>query len=208
MATGGYAISASDPITISASGAIAHLGTTGYAHVPTAGSSTQVLQWSSDGVAKWVTLSSGISVADGGAVTVLTAPSHTHATYSVLATYAQAVAGAGSTKYTGPLGGWDMSEASAGYFVVPVACTVSALYVDAQTAPGGADTSDFYIMKNGAQQTMTCQLSAAGTTANTAANPVSLAAGDKITIQSIHSATAATAAVSIGIKLTTTSAAP
>jgi len=39
-------------------------------HIPTGGSTTQILQWASDGTAKWVTVSSDISLADNGAATI------------------------------------------------------------------------------------------------------------------------------------------
>lgn len=49
---------------------LAHSTATGYVHIPTAGAATQILQWTSNGTAKWVTLSGNISIADGGALTI------------------------------------------------------------------------------------------------------------------------------------------
>lgn len=56
---------------------LTHSTANGYVHVPSDGASTQVLQYSSAGTAKWVTLSGDASIADGGAVTVAN-DSHTH----------------------------------------------------------------------------------------------------------------------------------
>jgi hypothetical protein len=39
-------------------------------HIPVAGSSTQLLQWASTAVAKWVTMSGDATIADGGAIAV------------------------------------------------------------------------------------------------------------------------------------------
>jgi hypothetical protein len=49
---------------------ISHLTGDGYSHIPSTGSSAQILQYSSAGVAKWVTVSSDIAIADGGAMTI------------------------------------------------------------------------------------------------------------------------------------------
>jgi len=50
--------------------ALSHSTADGYKHVPSSGSSAQVLQYSSAGTAKWVTLSGNATIADGGAVSV------------------------------------------------------------------------------------------------------------------------------------------
>jgi hypothetical protein len=47
-----------------------HPSGAGNNHLPSAGSTTQILQWSSAGTAKWVTVSSDIVIADNGAATI------------------------------------------------------------------------------------------------------------------------------------------
>ncbi|MFO8076975.1 MAG: hypothetical protein R6T85_12745 [Egibacteraceae bacterium] len=49
---------------------IAHLTGDGYSHVPSGGASAQVLQYTSAGTAKWVTVSGDLAIADGGAMTI------------------------------------------------------------------------------------------------------------------------------------------
>lgn len=75
-------LTGTDPIdTVAANQAItiSHKTTDGYKHIPTTGASAQILQYSAAGTAKWVTVSSDVSIADGGAMTVAN-DSHTHAT--------------------------------------------------------------------------------------------------------------------------------
>ncbi len=50
----------------------------GYGHVPDAGATTQLLQWSSDGVAKWITVSGQATIANAGAVTLQGSPTFTN----------------------------------------------------------------------------------------------------------------------------------
>ncbi|MCL5098572.1 MAG: hypothetical protein M1608_13795, partial [Candidatus Omnitrophica bacterium] len=69
-ATGTVAISASAPITLSAAGDIGHSTANGYKHVPSDGASAQLLQYSSAGTAKWISLSADATIADGGAITI------------------------------------------------------------------------------------------------------------------------------------------
>lgn len=69
-------------MTVSSGGAVTHSTATGYKHVPTAGATTQVLQWSANGTAKWVTLSGGATIADGGVVTVV-GTQHSHTTSEI-----------------------------------------------------------------------------------------------------------------------------
>ncbi len=56
-------------LTKGASG-LSHATTTGYVHVPTGGTTGQLLQWASDGTAKWITMSADAIIADGGAMTI------------------------------------------------------------------------------------------------------------------------------------------
>mgnify|MGYP005840899657 CR=1 FL=1 len=82
-ATGTIAVSGSPPISVnSTTGQITHSTANGYVHIPSNGSSTQILQYSSAGTAKWVTLSGDISVTDGGVVTVFD-NSHSHNTSTI-----------------------------------------------------------------------------------------------------------------------------
>lgn len=57
-------------MSVSSAGAVTHSTADPYKHVPTSGATTQILQWDSDGTAKWVTIGGDISIADGGVVTV------------------------------------------------------------------------------------------------------------------------------------------
>ncbi|MDD3267507.1 MAG: collagen-like protein, partial [Burkholderiales bacterium] len=51
-------------------GALTHATGNGYEHIPTAGATTQMLQYNAAGVAKWITLSGDVIIADGGVVTI------------------------------------------------------------------------------------------------------------------------------------------
>jgi|GEM_PF-6325233 len=69
-------LSASSGIVLTGD-ALTHSTANGYVHIPSSGSSAQILQYSSAGTAKWITVSSDITIADGGAVTVAD-DSHNH----------------------------------------------------------------------------------------------------------------------------------
>lgn len=47
-----------------------HPTTAGNIHIPAAGATTQILQWSSAGTAKWVSISSDATISDNGALTI------------------------------------------------------------------------------------------------------------------------------------------
>ena len=47
-----------------------HLTTSGYVHIPTNGAAAQLLQYTSAGTAKWISVSGDATIADGGAVTI------------------------------------------------------------------------------------------------------------------------------------------
>lgn len=81
----------SSDTNLSASGAIvltgdalSHSTADGYVHIPSGGSSAQILQYSSAGTAKWITLSGDAAVADGGAVTIADS-SHYHSVNDLVA---------------------------------------------------------------------------------------------------------------------------
>ena len=56
---------------------IAHSTANGYVHTPADGASAQILQYSSAGTSKWITVSGDATIADGGAVAVVD-DSHNH----------------------------------------------------------------------------------------------------------------------------------
>ena len=47
-----------------------HPTTTGNKHIPTAGATTQILQWESDGTAKWISVTGDVTLANNGAATI------------------------------------------------------------------------------------------------------------------------------------------
>lgn len=61
---------------------ISHSTANGYKHIPSDGAAAQILQYSSEGTAKWITLSSDATIADGGAITVAD-NSHAHDTTTI-----------------------------------------------------------------------------------------------------------------------------
>lgn len=73
--------------------------------------------------------------------------------------------------------------------VIPIACTLSNLYVKVTTAPGGTASWTFKVYKNGVGQTVTCAITGAATTANDTTHTVSIAAGDRISLECIAATT-------------------
>ena len=67
LATGG---DGADPAWTTLPTMYTHPTTNGNIHIPADGSAAQILQYSSAGTAKWITVSSDISIADAGAVTI------------------------------------------------------------------------------------------------------------------------------------------
>jgi len=55
---------------VNTGGALTHSTANGYSHIPATGASAQLLQYTSAGTAKWITLSGQASIADGGVLTV------------------------------------------------------------------------------------------------------------------------------------------
>lgn len=97
------------------------------------------------------------------------------------------------------LGGIGVAASSTEYplRIVRRAGTVRNLYCYLSTAPGGSDTVDFTVRKNGSDQSATCQIAAAATTCNDTSHTFSVVAGDRISIKAVSSAgTAAGAACS------------
>ncbi len=98
------------------------------------------------------------------------------------------------------LGGIGVAASSTEYplSIVRRAGTVRNLYCFLATAPGGADTADFTVRKNGADQTVTCQIAAAATACNDTSNTFTVVAGDRISIKAVSTAgTAATASCTV-----------
>lgn len=62
--------------------ALSHSTSPGYKHVPTGGMSGQILQYNANGEAKWVSISGGATLNNGGGL-VVTANGHTHTQASV-----------------------------------------------------------------------------------------------------------------------------
>jgi len=92
------------------------------------------------------------------------------------------------TSYNGP--GQQVENANEeAFFVVPTAGTLTKLYTVVGTAPGGADTLTYTIRKGGADQTITCVISASEVAANDTAHSVDVVAGDKISLKLVSSAT-------------------
>jgi len=117
---------------------------------------------------------------DGKHVTDITAPSYIN--------FVTDGAFTASTSFNGP-GQQAENATEEAFFIVPTAGTLTKLYTVVATAPGGADTLTYTIRKNGADQTITCVISAAEVSANDAAHTVSVAAGDKISLKLVSSAT-------------------
>jgi len=142
-----------------------------------------------------------------GTVDTVDIAGHVHDTYSAQAFTGVGVIGGGVTRYLGP-NSIVYNAADTIFWVAPTACTIEAMYVYVGTAPGGAVDCDFYVDLNTAQQTMTVQLSAGETNGNTVANPVSVAAGDRISVKIVEGGGGATADVNVGLRITTPSAVP
>lgn len=83
---------------------------------------------------------------------------------------------------------WNATE-TARNAVIAIAGTISKLYVLHQTAPGGAASYAYTIMKNGVATALTCTVSAAGTTAVDTSNSFSVVAGDLLSLRAVPSST-------------------
>jgi hypothetical protein len=105
---------------------------------------------------------------------------------------------AGSTVYVG------ISESAAEtdqYLICPVAGTVRNLYVQTDGPPGGAETFTYTVRKNGADQTVTCVVSAAAITGNDTTHSFVVAAGDKLTVKLVTSGGASTRKHQFGVEV-------
>ena len=102
-----------------------------------------------------------------------------------------------ATVYVGP--GIEAATATDNsYFVAPTAGTLTKMYCNLGTAPGGADTVAYTVRIDGVDKTITATISAAETTANDTAHTEAVAAGEKVSIKAVSSAaTAADSSVTL-----------
>jgi len=145
----------------------------------------------------------------GGTVDGVDIAAHTHTSYYTISMTGPAVLGAGNTRYIAPdAGSWQAAETLV--YVAPEACTIVAMYASAGIAPAAGETVDFTIMKNAGAEAMTMQLAGADTTVNTVANPISLNAGDKVTVRAVASNNGSQACsnVSCSLRISSTTSAP
>lgn len=96
---------------------------------------------------------------------------------------------AASTVFLGP-GGYANALVSVNTFHIPKAGIIVGFQVKTVLAPAGADTYTYTIVLNGVATSMTGQVSGAGTTLSVTTNFFSVAAGDRVELQLITSATA------------------
>lgn len=83
--------------------------------------------------------------------------------------------------------------------VIPVAGTLKNLYVKLGTAPGGGNSRTFTVYKNGSPTSLALTISGTNTAGSHTSDPVSLAAGDDISLVASSSGSpAATGSVNVG----------
>lgn len=85
------------------------------------------------------------------------------------------------------------------FFVVPAAGTVKGAYARVGTAPGGTDTVTLTLRKNAADTANVITITGVGTTGNDTTNTVAVAAGDRLSVSSVTSATAGAANLDYGL---------
>ena len=73
------------------------------------------------------------------------------------------------------------------------------LFIELDTAPGGADTQIFTVMVNGAPTAITLTITGAQLAGNDIVNQVAVAPGDLVTVRIVSSATAAGARIAGGL---------
>jgi len=86
---------------------------------------------------------------------------------------------------------------------IPVArnCTAKNLYVKMATAPGGSVTDTITVRKNGADQSLTCSVSASNTTGNDTSNTFSVNAGDELSVKYVSGSGSAAANVVVSFEV-------
>lgn len=84
--------------------------------------------------------------------------------------------------------------------IMPRAGTIKSLYVQSDVAPGASKSWAITVRKNGVDQTMTVTLSGASqTTGSDLAHPITVGAGDSISIKIVPTSTPAVARISWGM---------
>lgn len=91
--------------------------------------------------------------------------------------------GGGATVY--PLPGTGTAAEAAAELKIPIAHggVIRNLYVKMVTAPAGAVVDTITVRKGGADQTLTCTVTAAATTGSDTTNSFSVAAGDELSVK-------------------------
>lgn len=97
---------------------------------------------------------------------------------------------AATTTYYGS--SYDSTTETDSKFPCPVAGTVKNLYVSADGAISGANTAIFTVRKNGADQAVTCTVTAGALTANDTTHSFTVALGDLLSVKLVTSASAET----------------
>lgn len=69
--------------------------------------------------------------------------------------------------------------------IVPCAGVIGDLYAEVTTTPGSSQSVAFTVQLNGADQSLTCTIANPAVTANDTAHPITVAAGDKISIKTV-----------------------
>jgi hypothetical protein len=108
-----------------------------------------------------------------------------------------------ATSYYSAVDSRDVGQASdnaGNRFIAPRAGAIKNLYVQSDVAPGAAKTWTITVRKNGSDQTMVVTLTGASqTTGNDTAHPITVAAGDSISIKVAPTSTPAAARISWGM---------
>ena len=85
----------------------------------------------------------------------------------------------------------EISTTEDNFFIAPTAGTLTKMYCNLGTAPGGADTVAYTVRIGGVDKTITATISAAGVTANDTAHTEAVSAGEKVSVSSVSSGTTA-----------------
>ena len=120
--------------------------------------------------------------------------------YTVLVFGVAGAVGGAATVY--PLPGSGTAAEAAAELKIPVATNgiVRNLYVKMVTAPAGAVVDTITIRKGGADQTLTCTVTAAATTGNDTTNSFSVVAGDELSVKYVSGAASTAANVIVSFE--------
>ncbi len=112
------------------------------------------------------------------------------------------------TVFIGPCGCTAASNLSAlnanAQVVCPIAGTIKNLYALLDTAPGGAASRTFTLVKNGSTTALAVTISAGSTTGNDTSHNISVSAGDTLSIQCSSASSPANSLIHLGIVITAT----